>query len=215
MAKLKYYIGELGFKTKKASYEYTKNIIYSLGQCKINKNHKYFNFFCDLIQNHENKKEKIGCGIKNFIIKSNLIFKKYLSVFIERNDNTLMDFSWVCCAKHTFNNQKHNLIQAMRYSIKPQIYEFKKHQKIKCQICFAEDKIQYDVDHKAPSFKKISETFLKNNNSPKTFADHPNAYHAIFYEKDKEFKNKWNQYHKENAILQILCHECNLKKGSK
>ena len=61
---MKMNIGELEFDTKKKAMEYTKNLIKTLydeeGEVKINKHHKDFNFFKNLIKRHPNYIEKKG-----------------------------------------------------------------------------------------------------------------------------------------------------------
>lgn len=64
---MKYFIGKLGFKTKKDAKDYTTRIINSLGCCEINENNEYFTFFIDLINNHPDSENKKGNGIYCFL----------------------------------------------------------------------------------------------------------------------------------------------------
>lgn len=208
----KYYIGELGFKTKKESHAYTKNIITSLGYCEIKKKHKDFNFFVNLINNHQNKKEKIGCGIKSFIIKKNIKNPRAYAMDIKRKDNSIIDFSWKSCAEQTFKTEKHDLISALRYSIEDQILNFKNKTKKICKNC---NKINtlFDVDHDNPSFYTLSNNFLNNYDTlPKEFDEDILTNQRKFKSIDKDFELAWYDYHKNNCNLQILCHDCNLRK---
>ena len=57
-------IGGLTFSTKKAAQDYTRQTITELGCCIIHKYHDEYNFFVNLLNNHPNRDEKVGCGIE-------------------------------------------------------------------------------------------------------------------------------------------------------
>ncbi len=49
---------------------------------------------------------------------------------------------------------------------------------------------------------------------PNTFVDKNDGTHRqTFIDDDIEFKNKWVEYHRNNATLRILCQSCNLKRS--
>jgi len=166
----------------------------------------------DLINNHPEKNDKIGNGIKKFIIEINRLNHKAYHINILRNDDSIIDFSWKVCAGCLKPN---SLLSAMRHSISKQIIKYKKKNKSKliCKYCSSKENIH--VDHKYPSFKKISTDYIKSIKLkiPNRFGSDAKTYQHTFTLEDQEFKNEWNSYHKKHAIYQLLCETCNIKKG--
>jgi len=70
---LKYYIGDIGFKSKKNCEKYTRDIITNLECRHIDKTHQFYNFFI----NHPNSIEKIGSGIDYFYVQRNILTNNY------------------------------------------------------------------------------------------------------------------------------------------
>ena len=97
--KEKYYIGDLGFKTKKECETYTRNIINSLEIVKITKDHKYFSFFEDLLKNHLDYDDKRGTGIDYFYIQRNPLNSRQYQPMIKRLDGSYISFSWIHCCQ--------------------------------------------------------------------------------------------------------------------
>ena len=124
----KYYIGSQGFKTKKESEEYTRRIVNELKTSRITKDDKYFSFFNDLIKNHPECDEKIGCGIDYFFIQPNVLNKKAYQTMIRRIDESIIDFSWVYCCQFKIRPSTTDLYTAMRQAIAPDMIKFKKEQ---------------------------------------------------------------------------------------
>jgi len=217
MKKKSYSIGDLKFSSKKKAYEHTKQIIYSLGCCDIYPEQEKFNFFMDLLRNHQNIDNKIGCGVSHFSIKPNTYNCYALATDICRNDGSVVDFSWKSCAESTFKGYKQYLQSALRESIKYQIYEFREQSKsadfsLYCANCKSAQFCQ--VDH-ITSFKSLTEMFLANNKAPEKFDENLETHEVIFRKCDKDFQDNWEDFHEKNADLQILCRSCNLSKGSR
>ena len=211
-----YKIGNLEFKSKKSCLDFTRNIIISLGCCIINKDHEKYNFFSDLINNHPESKEKIGCGIDYFYIQENVLTKRPTHMMIKRLDNTTIDFSWVYCCEFKKRPHARDLSNAMRYAISNDIKDFRNKSALICSYCKLDTGVEldYHVDHDDPPFRKLKDDFLKENTLkiPTTFASHEYWFLTIFREDDKAFKNSWIDYHNKHCKLQILCKTCNLKK---
>ena len=214
--KQKYYIGKLEFKTKKECEDYTRNIINTLGCCKINKDHKNFSFFNDLLKNHSEYNDKKGVGIKYFYIQPNALNKKCYATLIKRLDGSKIDFSWLYCCKFKTYTNNHDLIQAMRQAIRHDIIKYKKQSKLICNFCSVDDKpySNYHVDHDEPSFKTLTDNFLQSTKKqiPSSFGGCETTHVTIFNDEDEDFENEWNTYHNKHCNLQILCKDCNLKK---
>jgi hypothetical protein len=206
-------IGKLIFSTQKKSYEYTKNIIYTLQECIINSIHDNFSFFIDLIQNHHVLLKK---DVKYFRIKRDDLNRKAYAMLVIKQDDSEHQFSWVKCSKAQSKEESHksSLLCALRYSIENQIKEFKNCNELVCCLCFINDiETEYQVDHKNPSFKKLYESFiLIYPNIPKFFDKHKTTRQSMFKSRDIKYKEIWQNYHFKNCELQILCKTCNLHK---
>jgi hypothetical protein len=213
----KYFIGSLGFKTKKECESYTRSKINSIGVCVINKDDANYNFFIDLINNHPEVDEKVGCGVNHFFIQSNSLNRKAFQTMIKRTDDSEIDFSWIYCCQFKERSLKEHLNRAMRESISPFTMQYKKSQsKLICSLCKKEDDeySNYHVDHNDPPFRTIRDNFLTETTKtiPAFFGDCSISKLTIFKQEDINFKNDWINYHNSKCTYQILCSKCNLKK---
>jgi len=214
---MKMNIGELEFDTKKKAMEYTKNLIKTLyeeeGEVKINKHHKDFNFFKNLIKRHPNYIEKKGNGISSFIIGQNPLNKDSFHMNIKRKDKTFIDFSYKICVTGLPKTHRNELTSALRTSIEQQILNFRSMSEMECKNCKTKEGVLH-VDHINP-FDKIYRRFLENRTDiPQTF-DSIHDCRRCFKEEDKPFELDWFHFHKENSKFQILCKPCNFKKSNK
>ena len=212
MTKQIYYIGKKEFKTKKACLDYTRELITSLGVGTISRYNNNFQYFNDLINNHDERDIKIGCGIEFFYIGRNKLNPKALQLNIRRIDNTWTDVSWVHCCSFRPRTPRQNLINAMRYAISNQIIDFKNKNELRCNFC-NEIECEFHIDHILP-FNKLSKDFINNYqaNIPTTFDKCNKTQLTIFKSDDKQFCIEWQKYHQDMATLQVLCALCNLKK---
>jgi hypothetical protein len=214
---MKYKIGEKTFKTKKEAENFTRNYIKNLGygDFDVYNNYEAFMFFIDLINNHHNFKDKIGCGIKSIRIQRNILNKNAFETIILRKDNSEIDFSWLKCSTSSSNSIIDNLKAAMRQSILPEIQNFKNKSIMKCVFCNSVEG-EFHADHHEPSFIQLFNDFIKlYSNYPKIFDDDPKTHIAIFRKEDEKFSDIWKKYHNKNMNLQILCSTCNLRKNRK
>lgn len=209
-------IGGLTFSTKKAAQDYTRQTITELGCCIIHKYHDKFNFFVNLLNNHPNRDEKVGCGIEYFYIEKNKIKFNAYQTMIRRSDNSIIDFSWRSCCEFKERSDDRNLSNAMRQAIYDDIREFKDASDLICNQCKTDkcDAWDFHVDHDEPPFRKLKEDFLQLNqlNVPTIFTSNSYLCMTTFCEEDSMFSNAWVQYHRANCKLQILCKTCNLRK---
>jgi hypothetical protein len=209
-------IGDLVFSSKKAAEEYTRQLLKDIGFGDIKKDNNNYTFFENLIKNHQCYEEVVGFGVDYFYIEPNPLNRKQHQTGIKRNDGSNIVFSWRNCSVKKINNESDYLVDALRNSIKNQVIEFKKNNKLICNICQTENEIykNYHIDHNYPSFKQLREDFIKitKKEIPKTFTRCENYNVKIFKEEDREFEEEWAEYHKKNCNLQVLCQKCNLKK---
>ena len=213
---MKYKLGKNNFKTKKEAEDFSRNYINKLGCGFIsNLDLEPFKFFMDLINNHPNAKDKIGCGIKKIQIQKNSLNKNALETIIVRNDDSTIDFIWLKCSTSSSNSIFDNLKAAMRQYVSIDTQNFKKKSIKKCVFCKCIEG-DFHTDHHEPSFKKLVDDFLNiNPNHPTNFDDEPKTNIAIFKKDDKDYADIWKEYHNNNANLQILCSDCNLRKSKK
>lgn len=216
MAKL-YYIGNLEFKTKISCKKYVQNIINTLGITIINNQHIKYDFFLNLLNNHPNAIEKIGIGIDYFYIQSNVMNKKYYQTMIKRLDGSHIDFSYIVCCEFKERSTIYNLTVAMRRAISQEIINYKQNNKLICSFCKIENESyeNYHVDHDYPSFANLKDDFLNQTTKikPTTFDRCKIYFLKKFHNDDYEFETDWITFHNNNCKLQILCRDCNLKKG--
>lgn len=211
---MKYKIGSLYFKTQKQAVTYCKALMQKHGFGDYRKGSELYGLFLNLLDNHHEKLEKVGCGIDYFSFIPNAINKKAFAVDIVRTDGSVIDFSWRKCAMNkTEMSHKDHMNLAMRDCIHHQILLFREISESKCKLCGAKDR-QTHVDHVKP-FKIIKDEFIKEHGLVNSFEPNPITNAPSFKKEDKEYSKKWSKYHQENATLQILCDKCNLSKGAK
>lgn len=214
--KKKYNIGDMEFKTKKECENFTRSFIHKLGCCIINKDHKDFIFFVNLIRNHPEYEIKKGTGIDSFSIVPNPMMNKYYQTMIKRLDGTEIDFSWVYCCQFKERTPTFNLIRSMRSAISDDIIKYKRTHSLTCNYCKTNTEVyeNYHVDHDSPSFQTLKDNFLQltTKQIPTSFTDCKKNHYAIFKEADVDFKKDWVDYHNNHCNLQILCRDCNLRK---
>jgi hypothetical protein len=216
----KYFIGDIGFNTKKDCENYTRNILNEIGFNEIRNTHKHFEFFNNLIKNHPDYETKKGPGINYFYITPNRMNRKYKELRIKRLDNSDIDISWRYCCEFKIRTNYYYLTQAMRTVIRDDIIVYKQQQQRKhglfCNYCQNRNESyeNYHVDHDNPSFQELKDNFLRINthNIPNLFADYKKFNLTTFRKEDKQFENAWITYHNQNCNLQILCRNCNLTK---
>lgn len=210
----KYFIGEVGFKTKKACKEYASTKIYARGVCTIGKDDPDFEFFVDLLCNHPHQVEKIGAGIESFYLKPTFFNKNALETNITRIDGSEEVFSWKKCTNFSPESPFHKLIRAMRESVSPFILKFRGMSEMRCILCSVTE-AKFHVDHVDPPFRDLVTTFISQNphlHPPSRFVKKEVTYQLRFLSQDSEFEEKWIAFHNERCTLQILCDACNQHK---
>lgn len=207
------------YKTQKEFEIYVKKIIYEeIGICNDIKNmfpDKY-HILIKILERHPdfNSKTENMCNIK--IIQDPLNIKALKTIIIKNNGE--IDIAWRCAISGKHKSKKSKLMSAMRSSIDEQIYDFKKNCKVNfCELCGSVERL--DVDHndeKNSAFNELVYNFKKENNNikiPNNFGElNDGTNRRCFLEKDYVFRDKWIDYHRQYAILRILCHNCNIKR---
>jgi len=117
-------------------------------------------------------------------------------------------------------NPYKKLTGAMRYSIRKQIRDFQKQNRLnrRCRNCSS--LLHLQVDHHTIPFVDLQKNFLKQCEEkslsvPTTFNYSRSTCQPKFKKTDVGFNRRWQNYHKKHADFQWLCKTCNLKKGKK
>ena len=198
------------FKTQASLKNHFRKIINRIGVCDSVKTTHPGDFldFCEVFKRHSDYPGKF-IGFVDIKIKYNLVFGNQLVVYIIKNNMTVDNVSVL---KNCITGKpKDNLKVAMRVSIQPQIEEYKHNNCIKvCEICGDHDRIEIDHHSEISPFAKLYNDFLEINTFPIPASfDDTNSHMKCFKDLDYNFEKNWVQYHKENAILRMLCRRCN------
>lgn len=217
---------KMNFKTKKALKEHLKGLmnryveqygfekIGTVNACRIPRKRKCFAFFLDLFHRHPDFIEKTnGNGddeIKGFAILRNPYFG-HLELAYETKLNVFEPFSFNICITKRCPQPKTYLRRAMRFAVSKQIIKFKK-AKVKdgsfeCSRCGVDD-MELHIDHDNPTFETLAAEFMKSKKAPTNYKRIEGSGMIAFDKEDKKLKNEWEAYHKENAVLQVLCVIC-------
>ncbi len=205
------------FKSQLALKKYFREIIDKIGVCDSVKTKypEYYLDFCNIFKRHPGYPEKF-IGLNDVVVKYNLHFKNQLEVHI-KNKNSEMDV--VSIMKECVTGKpKDNLNIAMRTSIQQQIYDFRnKQNKFVCELCETTENIEIDHHSEKMTFAKLCKNFMNQNAlpTPIAFDEDTKSHMKCFRKEDEKFKNSWNKYHKEHAILRMLCKLCNVSQNSK
>ena len=218
---MKYTFDNRIFNSKKAVDDYIRgvknNYLKTEKNYLINSSHKLFPFFEELVSVHNDKEEKIGCGIEYFYFVKGLYGKEQLRIC--RTDKSTIDcsciYSWITQKNENiiYNTDLNN---AMRYATRDQTSAFFEKQEfpLRCFICSSMDKCE--IDHIIP-FHHIKSEFLKKidkDKIPTQFEDDlRDTCCRVFKQDDTDFKEKWKTHHQNMATFQVLCKTCNQKKG--
>jgi hypothetical protein len=196
------------FKTKKAMKDYYCKIIHEIGLCDSIKTEypQYYNEFIELFERHPNSKKRLE-GITDIQIKKNIQYHNFELYIV--TDISCICISYLLCISQKYT-KNFGLKAAMRESIQSQITEFKTNTILICEICGSSENPQADhIKH----FDELYNEFLSLNTLevPTRFND-TLANLKVFKEEDFLFCKSWQDYHKQNATLRILCRTCNLSR---
>ena len=130
-----------------------------------------------------------------------------------------MKKAMTCFPGSSESSDKEKIQKAFRFGIREDTKLFRKLNETKCNHCSqttAED--QLEVDHKDISFKDLTKQFTEDRNYTEEYLmtqieDRNNIEMWLFTNKDIE--DQWKSFHKEKALLQLLCLECHKKKTKK
>lgn len=210
----RYCIGDDDFKSARAAKAHTSGILAGIGIGTVGPDHAQFMFLCDLVQNHADRADKVGPGIRHFRIARALSpsTERHYKTFICRIDDSEVVFSWVHCATRSQWSPKQGLRQACRYAIQDHVQAYRDRQSRLCMSCSTTTG-PFQVDHKTTKFQEIVDEFVQTHPPPATFMHDPATHRTRFNPEDQPFATAWTAHHEQRADYQLLCRACNLKKG--
>jgi len=198
------------FKTQKALKKYVREIVDRIGLCEsITTQYPQEHLdFCELFTRHPEYPNKF-LDFVDIFIRYNPVIKTQLVVYIRKANGEIDDVSVL--NKCITGKPKDSLKTAMRVSIQPQIDEYKNANYIRrCELCGVSDRIEIDHHSEKMPFAKLYVDFMEMNKLPiPTSFNNTKGHIKCFNELDHTFEETWKQYHKENAILRMLCRKCN------
>tara|TARA_R110000737_G_scaffold327250_1_gene341404 strand:- start:91 stop:747 length:657 start_codon:yes stop_codon:yes gene_type:complete len=214
---MKYVINKTSFKTKNEITKYFKNLKDSYDNytyLKDEHNEKY-NDVLELFKHHSESEQKLE-NITDILIK--LDSNGYPAFFIVKNDEhvSISYIHAIGCINRTQKqinktNQNYNMAQAMRNCIRPQISDFLElnNNNKQCEFCKSNESLQVDHIHRFRDLQKEFYDLVENSIlTPMKFDKEPNN-SIIFHEDNRNYSEKWFNYHKEKATLRYLCKKCN------
>ena len=210
-------------------YKETYNLIKELGCCKIRRDSPHYLFFKKLIFRHHRYKEKVGYGVRHFRIKKTEIDNTQYELQIKRRTNQdekkeygefkYESFDWYYCATGI---KASNLTAASSRAVGCFRYEFKLKNRDEngnwtCNYCnkITNDSKEIHSDHIYPQHKILEEYCKTRKDVPVKFDKDRYTNETKFRLNDRKFHRGWIKYHNENVEFQMLCKECNRKKGTK
>ena len=197
-------------KIQKELKKYFRDKIDNIGECEsIKTNHpEDFKEFCIMFERHPDYPDKF-IGFDDIKIDYHPDYKTQLVVYITKNNGDIDDVSVLnSCVT---GKPKDKLKIAMRVASYPQSIEFKnKQSQYLCEICGKTDRIEIDHHSETMPFAKLYEKFMEANTIPIPVSfDNTQSHMKCFQAADTIFEESWINYHKQNAILRMLCRVCN------
>jgi len=207
--------GTYQFRTKKSATEEARLRInkYEAGErLSVEDEH----FFSSLFTLHSEFEEKKSAGIDH--IKVQRDFHNNRCLYIHRVDGTEIDCSWVHCIQPA--SQKTITSMAFRRAVKELIMAYKNSQLEEVDVCpILGVRLTYDNSHASyviPSFDCLLNNFLNERQidieSVALTNPKPDDTDQRGQVTDTKLVEEWRSYHLNNANLQLLSAEANLRK---
>lgn len=197
------------FTTQNSLKLHFKQLIKIIGICDSikTKHNDYYIEFCELFKRHSDYPHKF-IGMIDIFIKNNPKYPTQLMTFIRKEDGTEDDVSVL--SNCITGKPKNNLIIAMRIEIHPYIEEYRKNNRLCCELCSSLNYAEVDHHSELAPFAKLVDDFMKINKLPIPIEfDNTKWGPKCFRESDKGFRDSWIEYHNKHMILRILCKKCN------
>lgn len=201
-------IGKQLFKTQTALKTYVKELFKRRGVCSISDGDVDFLFLKEL---HARKPSHINCvEIKSFSLEMNAQYTRVEKMVSTDINNSIDCFSWNKCIVGKDTDPIAKLKVAFRSSILSQIKE-KRNSSTECFLCKIKDNgdTKMEIDHHKKEFCKIYEEFIIGNvcEVPTEF-DSNTLDMPIFKQENQNISNAFQEFHRREADLEMLCINC-------
>ena len=175
-----------------------------------------FRTVVDVLEYHPERDDKVGCGIKSIqIVKEEVYGHRRFDLV--RTDGSRQDFSYI---KSLQSDNLHfkDVMNAMRFCVLDQVRGFKNDaygnkKYVRCAITGLNmQKKDAHTDHKPPlTFDMLVFNFLRERQLRiEDIQVEDTAFVSCLDLADKTIKAEWQQYHEENAQLQVVLDHANL-----
>ena len=191
-------------KTKKAMILYAQNYK-SNNPVDTEIEDKSLIYFKELITRHPHYDEWELSNPMRFKISKDGWGNKNFSLLTA--DKEWFQFSYRKCVanKSKSHNARTNVISACRVAVYDQIRNFRDNNEHICDVCELPT-LKPDVDHhfEKITFQKILNNFVAN----KSYTDYKLIKDDRGHHLNELDKKEWQDYHREHAILRLLCKSC-------
>lgn len=159
---------------------------------------------------HRRHAIKIGVGVRGLYVASHPEYPNKC-FWVERIDGTHIGFSFRQCFDPS--DHRDEVLSALRHAVREDITAFRAAQPAGSTCCQCGSAGQLHVDHIEP-FVGIAEAWLDGASwSDVRLTKDPNM--MIADALDPDVLHCWQEWHRHEARLQLLCAACNLSKGAR
>jgi len=183
--------------------EITQKLSFYLGKAsagRIVKEQAYHDLLYSLLLTHPKAEEKIGCGVKHFLIAPSERFPQSVCFHVERLDGTREEFSYKRCIQ----TPRERALTAARQMVQDQMLAARafflssQNKHLCCALTgLPITTIAWEVDH-APSFSSLFDQFLASKGHK---------------EGDTLNLDGWKDYHALHARVRPVCKRANARQG--
>jgi hypothetical protein len=200
-------IGNTTHKSKSAAIQSVKSFLHNKENWfkPFDQRSAEFTAIVALMMLHPEASEKIGVGIRHFIIYPNKITPGFGEFNFVRTDGSLDHFSYKCIFSR--RTQLHYTHESMRTAVKKQLSEFRAANSGKpCHVCGGQSE---EVDHFDPEFSELRDQFIGQN--PGILAletgEISDDNRSYFLDKNHPVVKAWQEFHVSD--FRMICRGCN------
>lgn len=221
-----YMIGTIAFKNKTSAKKYVKAMLKRYSQEKetlhesIRLNDADNVFMQALLDKSPNVAEKTGPGIDYIYIADFHRVRWHDTFHVQRTDGTTVPLGYNKC--FTGETPKRDVEEALRAAIKNQTDGYRNSALVNNPVCpYLKTPLalgNLHVDHASPhTFKALVDNFLELEGVQwfDLVLEESTDYHHCSLLRDKDLEKRWQQYHRDNAVLRLISVEANLSHAKK
>jgi Protein of unknown function (DUF3223) len=174
-------------------------------------------FLMKLLANHAQAEEKVGCGVARFYLGRSPHEQYDQPCFwFERTDGSLGYFSYLAALRGTSSSKYEDFVKALRASVFNQTKAFERASSA-THCAISGDTLtgrEVHVDHVIP-FSFLVKEFLRLTCIDVSKLNIIVAHGFPYWIEDEETRLLWQDFHQEQAQLQLVTAEANMSKGAR